>query len=123
MTGPMFKAYARVVLGGLVILAAIVLVLLQWSTTSDITLYGKWVTVGTWLLMLASAVGGILLLWVVKQFFHGVGTLRRQRREERRTLEAARQVARDEARRQQAQGGQEPGSQKQAPPSTPGAGT
>jgi len=82
------KAYLYVVLGGLVILAAGVLVLLQWNGAARFQLYGLYFDitvvdgqitggVNTALLMLCSAVGGVVMVFVVRLFFRGVGILRR----------------------------------------------
>jgi type VI protein secretion system component VasK len=63
------KNYVKVVVGGLVSLAAIILIALQWGNeTGNFSLYGKVMVVNLALLMLLTAVGGaigwIALRWV-----------------------------------------------------------
>ena len=76
MTIGTFKGYVLVILCGLVIAAVAVLVALQGGNTTNVTMYGPSITVRTWLLMLCSGVGGVLLMWVSELFFHGWKILR-----------------------------------------------
>jgi hypothetical protein len=74
------SSYLQVILTGVVLLAAAMLVILQWGNATDVTMYGPLVKVNTAVLMLCSAGAGIVLLWMVKVFFRGAGTLRRARK-------------------------------------------
>ena len=83
------KAYLQAILGGLVILAVVVLVLLQWGNTGAFSFYGKNIKdANTALLVLASAAGGIAMLWIIRWFAGGVRVLVKSRRQ------AARQAPR-----------------------------
>jgi len=78
----MIKAYLQVICGGLIILAVAVLVLLQWGNTAAFSFYGKNIKdVNTALLVLASAVCGLALWWIVRWFTEGVRSLVRSRRQ------------------------------------------
>ena len=84
------KAYLQAILGGLIILAVVVLVLLQWGNTGAFSFYGKNIrNANTALLVLASAAGGLAMWWIVKWFADGVRVLVRSRRQ------AAQQSPRD----------------------------
>ena len=76
MTFQLFKGWVVTITTGLVIIAAIVLLALQWGNTTTITLYGPATDVNTLLLMLLSAVGGILMVWLVKALLYGIGIIR-----------------------------------------------
>ena len=79
------KAYLQAILGGLVILAVVVLVLLQWGNTGAFSFYGKNIEdANTALLVLASAAGGLAMWWIVKWFAGGVRVLVRSRRQAER---------------------------------------
>lgn len=71
MTIGTFKGYVLVILGGLVVVAVAVLVALQWGNTTTVTMYGPPIKVNTALLMLCSAGGGVLVMWVSELFLHG----------------------------------------------------
>lgn len=95
------KGYVLVILSGLVILAAALLVILQWGNPAEFSLYGKNYSiskqedggatggVNTALLMLCSAAGGLLLFWTAKVMIRGIGALRRGRKEAGRAPSAA----------------------------------
>jgi hypothetical protein len=76
-------AYVRVVAGAVVLVAAVVLGLLQWANSADVSIYGKGVSANTGWLMFFSAVGGAALWWVIWQFIRGVRVLAGLRRQER----------------------------------------
>jgi len=87
------KGYVFVVVAGLVALAAAVLVVLQWGRISELSLYGYEYRilviddklkggVNTALLMLLSAVGGVLVLLVARVLISGVRAIRRGRRQQ-----------------------------------------
>jgi len=75
----LFKGWFILILTGLVIIAAVVLVALQWWKTADLTLYGKDVTSTTLVLMLLSAVGGVVMVWLAKAFFYGLRIIRQSK--------------------------------------------
>ncbi|HAU38006.1 MAG TPA: hypothetical protein DCX07_09865 [Phycisphaerales bacterium] len=82
--------YVLVVVCGLLILAAALLVVLQWQLRADFNLFGKPLSirvvqesgklvggVNTGLLMLLSAAGGIVMVWVVKLLVRGLKDIRK----------------------------------------------
>ena len=75
-----FKGYVLVIVSGLVVLAALLLVVLQWGNTSVFSLYGKNVEANTGLLVILSAVGGVVVMFMTKALFHGALILRKARR-------------------------------------------
>lgn len=66
---------------GVVILAAALLVILQWGNSTPVTMYGPQVYVNTALLMFCSALGGLVLAGMVKVFCIGARALRDARRQ------------------------------------------
>ena len=76
-------AYVRVVAGAVVLVAAAVLLLLQWANVSQVSIFGKGVAANTGWLMFFSAVGGAVLWWVIWQFARGVRVLAGLRRQQR----------------------------------------
>jgi len=98
------KGYVLVVLSGLVILAAALLIILQWGNPAEFSLYGRNYSihlqdakatggVNTGLLMLCSAAGGVLLVRMGKMMVHGVIALRRARRAARQRAGSSRAPA------------------------------
>jgi uncharacterized membrane-anchored protein len=78
------QGYVLVVLTGVVLLAATVLIVLQWGNAAQFSLYGKNISgANTALLMLFSAAGGIALWWCARWMFKGIRTIRRGRRDAR----------------------------------------
>lgn len=95
------KGTVLVVVSGAVILAAGVLIVLQWGNPAEFSLYGKNYSirfqedgktategVNTGLLMLCSAAGGVLVFWMTKVLLGGIGALRKASKESE-TREAA----------------------------------
>ncbi len=87
------KGYFLAIASGLVLLAGVLLVVLQWGRVSAFSLYGYPYEilllegkirggVNTALLMVASAVGGVLVVLLVRVFVSGVRSLRKGRREQ-----------------------------------------
>lgn len=74
------SSYLQVILTGAVLLAAAMLIILQWGNTTGVTMYGPLVKVNTAILMLCSAAAGVVLLRLVKIFFRGAGAVRRARK-------------------------------------------
>ncbi|NLW86294.1 MAG: hypothetical protein GXY38_05420 [Planctomycetes bacterium] len=66
MTFQLFKGYMMAISTGLIIVAAIVLVALQWAKPAQMTIYGKDVEPTTLVVIVASAVGGILLVLLAR---------------------------------------------------------
>ena len=81
----LLKGYVLIVLSGLVILAAVVLVALQWGNRGNFSLYGKNIPdANTAVVVLASAAGGVVLLFLPMLLARGISALRMGRREQRR---------------------------------------
>ena len=86
------RAYIIAVVCGLILLAAVLLVILQWGNPAEFSLYGKNYSlrfqkdgsasggVNTGLLIIISAAGGILLFYVCKLLVWGIRTIVRSRR-------------------------------------------
>jgi len=74
-----FRGYVQAVVSGLVILAAALLVVLQWGNVSAFSLYGKNTQLNTGVLMLCSLAGGVVLYWLVRAFLRGALAIRRGR--------------------------------------------
>ena len=73
------KAYSMVVFSGLMILATVILVALQWGNKTNVTMYGPSVEVNTALLMVCSGLGGVVFLLVTLLMIRGIRLLRRIR--------------------------------------------
>ena len=83
------KGYVLVVFSGLAILAAVLLLVLQWGNRSAFSLYGKNYGqnppdggVNTALLMLLSAAGGLVMAGLIWILFRGARAIRKGRRAE-----------------------------------------
>lgn len=76
------KGYVETIFGGLIILAGVVLVILQWGNHAEFSLYGKNIDANTAVLILASLAAGIALIPVCKLFIRGLLALRAGRRED-----------------------------------------
>jgi hypothetical protein len=74
------KGYLLTVVGGLPVLAAVVLVTLQWGNSAEISFFGKIVPVNIALLMALSALCGVVFVWLVKIFYSGMSALHRTRK-------------------------------------------
>lgn len=84
-----FKGYLYVVVSGLVLLAAAIFVAAQWDTGNDklqcgFSVYGSPDSRPTIYVILASAVGGVLVYWMCRLMVRGVRTLRKARRDQSR---------------------------------------
>ncbi len=91
MKDNLIKAYFFAIFGGLVILAAVLLVIMQWGNHVEFNLYGTMLTVDKKggkivggvdmaLLMLLSAAGGVVLFWLTRRMIRGIITIGRARR-------------------------------------------
>jgi len=91
--------YIYVVVSGLVILACVLLVALNWAnSTADFSLYGKTFTdnpVNLSLLMLFSAIGGIVLYFLGKLFLKGSFGIMRVRREKKKLTKLVAETRRE----------------------------
>ena len=76
-----FKGYVLTILCGIVVVAAVVLVALQWGSTAKFSLYGPEKSVPTVWLVLASAVGGWVFPHVARMFLRGAGIVRQSRKD------------------------------------------
>lgn len=79
-----FKGYVLVVVCGLVLLAATLLVVLQWGNQADFSLYGMNVKVNTAGVIIVSAVSAVAAIVLARLFWYGVQCLRKGRREQAR---------------------------------------
>ena len=86
------KGYLLVIPSGLVLLAAVVLVILQWGNHGAFSAYGRNMTVNVAVLMLLSALGGIVVVALGKVFWVGAMALRRSRKIEAAKAEQAEHV-------------------------------
>ncbi|MGA2265841.1 MAG: hypothetical protein ABSH10_05360 [Phycisphaerae bacterium] len=71
------KFYVRVIFSGLVLLAGVVLLILQWGNKAKFSLYGSNKEPNTLMLMLCSAVGGVVAWWLIKMLWRGIVGLHR----------------------------------------------
>lgn len=86
------KAYVAIVTSGLVLLAAAILVILQWGNKTVFSLFGKnygtntdaQAGLNTALVILCSAVGGLVIWHLARALIWGVRALHRVRKEERK---------------------------------------
>lgn len=84
MNTTLVKGYVLTIVSGLLIAAAAVLVVLQWGNAANFSLYGKNIAnANTALLMLASAAGGITMVWLAKMLLAGIRALRKGRSAQR----------------------------------------
>ncbi len=60
------KHYVQAIVSGAILLAALVLLVLQWGNKAELTAYGPKKDINTLLLMLACAVGGVVAWWLFK---------------------------------------------------------
>ena len=75
-----FKAYVSVIVGGLVTLASAVLIVLQWGNDATFSLYGRNMIVNTLVLMLCTAVGGVVMWFTLRLLLRGILALNRARK-------------------------------------------
>ena len=82
MNWNLVKGYVLVVLSGLILFAAVVLIVVQWDLTADFSIYAsKSTKVSTLLLVVCSAAGGVALLFLLKMMVRGISALRRGHRD------------------------------------------
>lgn len=75
-----FKGYVLTIIGGLLLLICLIFVSLQGALTSEVSLFGyKFKEANTALVVLASAAGGVLMVYVLRLFFKGVWILHKIR--------------------------------------------
>ena len=73
------QGYLQVIIGGLVLLAGVVLIVLQWGNQSAFSLYGQNRNINTALLMVCCIVGGLAAPWVCRLVYRGVVILYKSR--------------------------------------------
>jgi hypothetical protein len=73
------RFYLMIAVSGLILLAGVVLVVLQWDKNVLFSLYGKSMNPPTWLLMLTSAAGGVVAWALIKVLWRGIVGLHRLR--------------------------------------------
>jgi hypothetical protein len=89
MTGSSLKARIAAVFSSLVILAGVLLIALQWGNEGDFSLYGKNIPdAKMWLIMLASAAGGLVLYWMFRLLLWSVAIIWKDRRQAKAKQEA-----------------------------------
>jgi len=75
------KGYFLTVCNGLLLLAAVLLLVLQWGNSGSFSLYGKNIpNANIGLVMLLSVLAGLLLPRTLKAFMRGIGALRKTRK-------------------------------------------
>jgi len=74
-----FAGYVQAIFGGLLFAAIVFLVLMQWNNNGKVWIYGLDLQVNTGLLMVCSAVGGVVLVWSGRAMWRGIAAVRRAR--------------------------------------------
>ncbi len=64
--------YFCIVVSSIVIIAAIVLIVMNMSNKGEVSLYGPIKEPGSGLLMLYSAIGGLILYWLIRLLVRGI---------------------------------------------------
>jgi len=75
------NGYILAIISGLVLLAGVLLLALQWGNYCDFSLYGKNVRVNTGLILFCSAVAGWLVPKVFRIMLRGIAKIRKVRKE------------------------------------------
>jgi uncharacterized integral membrane protein len=75
------NGYILTIASGLVLLAGVVLVALQWGNKCEVTLYGPRPVLNTAAVILCSAVAGWLTPKILRVMFTGIGKIRKARKE------------------------------------------
>ena len=92
-----FFGYVWAGMAGLLLVAAIILLVLQWGNSASLTVYGPMIQVNTAVLMLLSAAGGVVLVALLRALWGAIRTIRSGRREER--IDQAAKAARNSSSR------------------------
>lgn len=87
MTLRTVRAYGQTIFSGLVLLAIMILIVLQWGNNADFTAYGPHYDVNTAVLILLSALGGIVVVALSWVFVNGVVILARGRSQKPEKME------------------------------------
>lgn len=77
------QGYVLVVVVGLLIAAGAILVILQWGNTANFSLYGKNMVYNTAGVVIGSMIAGVVLIPLLKLFFHGIKDIRSGRMQEK----------------------------------------
>ena len=83
MNAKSFGGYVALVVTGLVLLAIVVLVILQWPVQATCYLYGYELQTPTIWVVLVSAVAGPIFIWLLKVLIRSIGSVRRGRATDR----------------------------------------
>jgi len=75
------NGYILAITSGLVLLAGVLLLALQWGNGCDFSLYGKNIRVNTGLVILCSAIAGWLVPKIFRIMFKGIAKIRKVRKE------------------------------------------
>jgi len=73
----LIKGYVLVIFSGLALLAAGLLIILQWGNHTALTMYGPVVKTNTAVLMIASALGGVAIIYLAKTMIRGLHDMRK----------------------------------------------
>jgi drug/metabolite transporter (DMT)-like permease len=76
------KGYVYIILAALFIVAGVVLLLTNAKNTGDLW-FGQNLVASVGAIMVASAVYGAVMVFIVKLLFHGIGDLRQGRRDQK----------------------------------------
>lgn len=88
MTWTTFKRYFLTISSGVILLAAVILLILQWAVKSTFSIYGKQVEVNTGLLIIGSMVAGIAFVPLARTLLKGVWSIRKIRQQQKRSGQA-----------------------------------
>ena len=75
------SGYILTIISGLVLLAGVLLLALQWGNGCDFSLYGKNISVNTGLVILCSAIAGWLAPKIFRVMLRGIAKVRKVRKE------------------------------------------
>jgi len=75
------NGYILAIVSGLVLLAGVLLLVLQWGNGCDFSLYGKNIRVNTGVVILCAAIAGWLTPKVFRVMLKGIAKVRKVRRE------------------------------------------
>lgn len=75
------NGYILTIVSGLVLLAGVLLLALQWGNGCDFSLYGKNINVNTGLIILCSTIAGWLSPKIFRVMLRGIAKIRKVRKE------------------------------------------
>ncbi len=75
-----FKGYAMVSFSGIIFIAAVVLLVLQWGNKADFSLYGKnFADVSTAVVIINAMIAGAAFVWLAPMLIRGIRILHKAR--------------------------------------------